>query len=58
MDALQLTSAVGPGPGGRRERPTIGLLIGNRQRVGEFERDVAVSSLPLSVVRSLDGSLP
>ena len=44
MDALRLTSPVGPGPGGRRERPTIGLLIGNHQRVGEFERDVAVSS--------------
>ena len=33
MDALQLTSAVGPGPGGRRERPTIGLLIGNLKRL-------------------------
>lgn len=40
MDALRLKLNLSgwPGPGGWRQRPPIGLLIGNRQRVGEFER--------------------
>ena len=63
MDALRLTSAVGPGPGGRRERPTIGLLIGNLKRHADTERprpdrtELQTSRKTGSVIRPGEGGL-